>query len=87
MGKTAVGRIHSKYQYIINSLPPVKFFMLFCRLLIFSKSSFSKNSFRNTIRVSNSLVPDQTDVLSGLIWVQTVCICYQQMTQVGKELR
>ena len=25
-----------------------KFFMLFCRLLIFSKSSFSKNSFRNT---------------------------------------
>ena len=33
--------------------------MLFCRLLIFSKSTFSKNSFRNTIRVSNSLDPDQ----------------------------
>ena len=25
----------------------------------FSKSTFSKNSFRNTIRVSNSLDPDQ----------------------------
>ena len=34
-------------------------FMFFCRLLIFSKSTFSKNSFRNTINVSNSLDPDQ----------------------------
>ena len=33
--------------------------MLFRPLLIFSKSTFSKNSFRNTITVSNSLDPDQ----------------------------
>ena len=34
--------------------------MLFCRLLgFFSKSTFSKNSLRNAIRVSNSLDPDQ----------------------------
>ena len=34
--------------------------MLFCRLLIFfSKSAFSKISFRQTIRVSNSLDPDK----------------------------
>ena len=34
--------------------------ILFCRLLIFfSKSTFSKNYFRNTIRVSNSLDTDQ----------------------------
>ena len=33
--------------------------MLFCRLLIFSKSTFQKNSFKKTIRVSNSLDPDQ----------------------------
>ena len=33
--------------------------MFFCCLLIFSKSTFLKNSFRNTIRVSNSLNPDQ----------------------------
>ena len=33
--------------------------MLFCRLLIFSKITFSKNSFRDTIRASNSLNPDQ----------------------------
>ena len=32
---------------------------MFCRLLIFSKSSFSKISFRKTISVSNSMDPDQ----------------------------
>ena len=32
--------------------------MLFCRLLIFFKINFLKNSFRNTIRMSNSLDPD-----------------------------
>ena len=32
---------------------------MFCRLLFFFKSTFSKNSFRNTIRVSNSLDPGQ----------------------------
>ena len=34
--------------------------MLFCCLLtFFFKLAFSKNSFRNTIRVSKSLEPDQ----------------------------
>ena len=33
--------------------------MLFCRLLNSSKINFLKNSFRNTIRVSISLDPDQ----------------------------
>ena len=36
------------------------FYMLFCCLWIFFfKSTFSKTSFRNTIRLSNSLDPDQ----------------------------
>ena len=46
-------------KHYFNSLPTGKFCMLFCRLLIFSNSAFSINSFRNTIRVSNSLDPDQ----------------------------
>ena len=33
--------------------------MLFCRMLIVFKINFSKNSFRNTIQVSNRLDPDQ----------------------------
>ena len=37
-----------------------------CRLMIFfSKFTFSKNYFRNTIRVSNSLDPDQTRLYVG----------------------
>ena len=51
--------------------------VVLCRLLIFSKSTFSKNSFRNTMRVSNSLDPD---IPSGLIWVQNVSKGYQQKT-------
>ena len=60
-----------------------KFFMLFCHLLIFFKSTFLKNSFRNTIRVSNNLVPDQARHLSVPIWVQTVCKGYQLTTQLS----
>ena len=29
----------------------------------------------------------QNDILPGLIWVQTVCKAYQQMTLVNKELK
>ena len=47
----------------------------------FFKLTFSKKSFRNTIRVSNSLDPDQA--WSGLIWVQTVCKGYQQTTKIS----
>ena len=53
----------------------------------FLKSAFWKNSFRNTVRMSNSLDPDQaSDDLSGRIWVQTVCLGYQQTTLVDNEL-
>ena len=37
------------------------------------------------IRVSNSLDPGQPNVLLGLIWVQTVCKGYQQMTLGDKS--
>ena len=43
------------------------------------KINFFKKIFRNTIRVSNSLDPDQ-DRHSVLLWVQTVCKGYQQTT-------
>ena len=39
--------------------PLGNFSCFFCGLLIFSKSSFSKDSFRITMRVANSLDPDQ----------------------------
>ena len=42
--------------------------------LLFSKLFFIKNSFRNTIRVSNGLDPD---------YDQTTCKGYQQMIKVA----
>ena len=51
----------------------------------FKINFFSKNSFRNTIRVSNILDPGQARILSGLIWIQTVCKDYQQ-TPLGGRL-
>ena len=44
--------------YCINSLP-TGYFSCFLSSADCSKSTFLKNSFRNTIRVSNSLDPDQ----------------------------
>ena len=46
---------------------------------LFSKFTFSKDSFRNTIRVSNGLESDH-----DLIWVQTVCKVCQQTTKVAE---
>ena len=51
----------------------------FCCLLIFSKSTFSKNSLRNTIWVSD-WIQIRPKVLLGLIWVQTVWQISQQTT-------
>ena len=45
-----------------NTLLPGKFYRAFCCLLIFFKINFLKNSFRNTIRVSNSLDPDHNEL-------------------------
>ena len=47
----------------INYASQVIFFDFFCRLHIFFQNRFfSKHSFRNTIRVSNSLYPDQAQL-------------------------
>ena len=53
----------------------------------FSKSSFWKNSFKNTIRVCQTVwIQIRPNILSGLICVQTVCKSYQQTTLGDKEL-
>ena len=62
----------------MNSMPPWEIFPAFLLSAdFFSKSTFSKNSFRNTIRVSNRF--DQ--------WVQSVCKNYQQTPLGDKELK
>ena len=49
----------------------------------FSKLMFSKDSFRNTIRVFNSLDPYQDRHSDVLFWVLTVGKGYQQMTKAA----
>ena len=78
------------YQCTVISLPlPFVSYSLWDNTLIrkvkkkgMYKKSVVTKSFRNTIRVSNSLDPDQTRRFVGLIWVQTVCKGYQLMTKV-----
>ena len=64
--------------------------MLFLSYVDFSfRINFFKKSSRNTIRVSNSLDPDQARQNVGPDLGPTVCKSYQQMTKVatsGKEL-
>ena len=50
------------------------------------KSTFSEKILSGIPSVLNSSDPDDTKVLSSLIWVQTFCKGYQQITLVGKEL-
>ena len=50
---------------ILYSLPTEQLCMIFSSADIFSKSTFSKNSFRSTIRVSNKLESDQARPLVG----------------------
>ena len=68
---------------IVYSLPPGKFFMLFCRLLIFFKINLLKKFFECQI----VWIQIRPDILLGLIWVQTVCKSYQQTTLGDKELK
>ena len=55
-------------------------FVIVCRLF-FSKLTFTKNTLRNTIRVSNGLNP----TLSVLIWVQTVFKGYKCISRLQKS--
>ena len=62
-------------------------FNVFLSSEFFFETNFSKNYFRITIRVSNSFDPIRPDILSGLIWTQTVCKDYRQTILVpGKDL-
>ena len=44
------------------------------------------NFFENFLQSQTVWIKIRPDIVSGLIWVQTVCKCYQQTTLVRKEL-
>ena len=54
---------------MLNSLPPEKFFMLFCRLLIFFPNQlFGKILSGIPAECQTDWIQIRPDVLSGLIW-------------------
>ena len=74
----------------INMLHAGKFSMFVVVCWFFSKFTFLKNYFRNTIEVSNSLDPDQA---RPSVWPDLATNCLQglstddKLSLVGKELR
>ena len=76
------------FALFVNSLPPGKFFMYFCRLLIvFQNQLFWKNLLGISSEYQTEWIQVRPDILLGLIWVQTVCKSYQQTTLEDKELK
>ena len=67
--------------------PLGKFSRLFVSAVFFSKSTFSKNSFRNMIECQTIWIQNRPDILSGLIWYQTICKTFQQTTLGDKDLQ
>ena len=58
-------------------------FKFCCRLLTFFKINFKKNLSGKLSVCQMVWIQIRTDVVSVLIWVQTVCKGYEQMTKVA----
>ena len=63
------------------------FFQIFVVCDFFSNQPFLKITSGIPSECQTVLIQIRLDVLSGLIWVQTVCKCYQQTTLVDTGLR
>ena len=74
---------HSQVMRVKEVMSITCFFAVCCFVF---KIKFLKDSFRNTIRVSNIVDKEQTRHFLGRIWVQTVSKAYQQTTPVSKKL-
>ena len=73
--------------HVILTLPRRKFFKRFLSSAdFFSKSTFSKSSFRIPSGCQTDRIHIRPDISSGLIWVQSFCKGYQQTTLVGNQL-
>ena len=69
-----------------NSLHAGYFFMPLSSFAdFFQKQPFRKILSRIQSECRAAWIQIRPDILSGLIWVQTVCKGYQQMTLVGKS--
>ena len=82
-------KIHKKKHVLkdIQLFAPRKFFMLFCHLLIFFHYQLFEKIISGILsECQTDWIQIRPDISSGLIWVQSVCKGYEQMTLVGNEL-
>ena len=85
-------KLTALWHTVNTGLAPVLFVVALCRLgnfhdfFVICKFTFSKHSFRITIRVSQFRSRSGPYILLGLIWVHTICQGYQQTALAGKEL-
>ena len=71
--------------YALTLCPLGKFPHFLCRLLIFQNQLFRKILSGIRAECQTVWIQIRPNVLSGLIWVQTVCKSYQQTTLGDKE--
>ena len=74
-GASAV--LRKNFQYLLNLCILCNFSLSFTVCRLFSTSTFSKNYFRNTIRVSNSLDPYQA---RHFVWLDLDPNCLQKLS-------
>ena len=82
-------KLHFDVNYVISDnvtkqqvVSVIRFFVSFCRLLILSKFILSKVISGSLSEWQTVWIQIKPDVLSGLIWVLTVCKVYQQTAKV-----
>ena len=74
------GRLTYLFAYLVI------FLLFFLLSADFFQNQLFKNPFQEYHQCQTVWIQIRPDILAGLIWVQTVCKGYQQMTLVGKEL-
>ena len=68
---------------ILNLCMLGNFACLFCRLLIFFQNIIFQKIFKEYHQCQTVWIQIRPGILSGLIWIQTVCTDYQQTTKVA----
>ena len=68
------------------SLPAGKFFMFLSSADFFHNQHFVKILSKIPSECQTVWIQIRHDILSGLIWIQTICKCYQQTALAGEEI-
>ena len=71
-----MSKLFARWEFFHAFLPSADFF---------SKSTFQKILSGITSEYQTDWIQIRPDILSGLIWIQSVCKSYEQTTLIGNE--